>query len=201
MIDSDKAKNALNVALEQLRLAAEKLQIEAGLYEILKAPKRCLIVSVPIKLDNGEIRVHTGVRVQHSDIRGPFKGGIRYHPNVSLDEVTALAMWMTWKCAVVDLPYGGAKGGISCNPKLMSNGELVEVNQKIRQFDLRLLRSPQGRPSSRCLHKCSNYGLDHGHLQSDKRIQYSGECNRETFASRWIRRKSTGNIVRTSFFA
>lgn len=130
MIDSDKAKNALNVALEQLRLAAEKLQIEAGLYEILKAPKRCLIVSVPIKLDNGEIRVHTGVRVQHSDIRGPFKGGIRYHPNVSLDEVTALAMWMTWKCAVVDLPYGGAKGGISCNPKLMSNGELERLTRR-----------------------------------------------------------------------
>jgi len=81
-------------------------------------------------MDNGEIGVFTGCRVQHNDARGPFKGGIRYHPNVTLDEVTALAMWMTWKCAVVDIPYGGAKGGVCCNPKKMSTGELERMTRR-----------------------------------------------------------------------
>ena len=126
----DQMRTALAVALEQLKLAAEKLQLDPNLYEILRHPKRTLIVSVPIKMDNGTVGVFTGYRVQHSDIRGPFKGGIRYHPNVSLDEVTALSMWMTWKCGVVDLPYGGAKGGIACNPKVMSKGELERLTRR-----------------------------------------------------------------------
>jgi len=124
------AQTALNVALEQLRIAAEKLGLDPGIHEMLKHPKRSLIVSITIKLDNGEIGVFTGCRVQHNDARGPFKGGIRYHPNVTLDEVTALAMWMTWKCAVVDIPYGGAKGGICCNPKQMSLGELERLTRR-----------------------------------------------------------------------
>jgi glutamate dehydrogenase/leucine dehydrogenase len=125
-----KALTAYGIALEQLSLAAEELKLEPGIHEMLKSPKRSLTVSVSIRMDNGDIGVFSGCRVQHMDSRGPFKGGIRYHPNVNLDEVTALAMWMTWKCAVVDIPYGGAKGGICCNPKEMSRGELERLTRR-----------------------------------------------------------------------
>jgi glutamate dehydrogenase/leucine dehydrogenase len=128
--DFMKEQSALGTALEQLRIAAEKLNLDPGIHEMLKHPKRSLVVSVTIKMDNGEIGTFLGCRVQHNDARGPFKGGIRYHPNVSLDEVTALAMWMTWKCAVVDIPYGGAKGGVCCNPKEMSMGELERLTRR-----------------------------------------------------------------------
>jgi len=107
---SKKSISALEVAIQQVDIAAEMLSLESGICEMLKKPTRSLIVAVPIRRDNGEINVFTGVRVQHSKARGPYKGGIRYHPDVTLEEVTALAMWMTWKCAVVDIPYGGAKG-------------------------------------------------------------------------------------------
>ncbi len=120
----------LDVALEQLRITAEKTDLDPGIHEMLKCPKRSLVVSLPIKLDNGEVSVFMGCRVQHNGARGPFKGGIRYHPDVTLDEVIALAMWMTWKCAVVDIPYGGAKGGVSCNPKLMSKSELERLTRR-----------------------------------------------------------------------
>lgn len=123
-------QSALGVALEQLKIAAEKLELDAGLHCMLAYPKRSLIVSITARMDDGSIRVFKGCRVQHWDARGPFKGGIRYHPNVSLDEVTALAMWMTWKCAVVDIPYGGAKGGVCCNPKEMSKGELERLTRR-----------------------------------------------------------------------
>jgi len=121
---------ALTVALEQLKIAAEKLELDPGIHEILKKPKRSLIVSVTIKMDDCSIGVFNGCRVQHWDVRGPFKGGLRYHPSVTIDDVTALAMWMTWKCAIADLPYGGAKGGISCNPKKMSQGELERLTRR-----------------------------------------------------------------------
>jgi glutamate dehydrogenase (NAD(P)+) len=121
---------ALTVAQEQLRLAAEKLELDPGIYEILRKPKRSIMVSVTIKMDDCTIGVFNGCRVQHWDVKGPFKGGIRYHPDVTLDDVTALAMWMTWKCAIADLPYGGAKGGISCNPKEMSQGELERLTRR-----------------------------------------------------------------------
>jgi len=117
-------------ALDQLKLAFEKLNLDKGLYEILKEPKRAILVSVTITNDNKSIGVFQGLRVQHWDVKGPFKGGIRFHPNVSLDEVTALSMWMTWKCAIVNLPYGGAKGGICCNPKKMSTTELERLARR-----------------------------------------------------------------------
>ncbi|MEM2738039.1 MAG: Glu/Leu/Phe/Val dehydrogenase [Candidatus Bathyarchaeia archaeon] len=126
----ERSYSALDTALEQLKVATEKLQLDSGLHEMLKHPKRTLIVSINIKMDNGVIKTFLGCRVQHNDARGPFKGGIRYHPNVTLDEVTALAMWMTWKCAVVDIPYGGAKGGVCCNPKEMSRSELERLTRR-----------------------------------------------------------------------
>ncbi len=120
----------LDVALEQLKITAERIDLDSGIYEMLKRPKRSLRVSIPVKLENGEVKVFMGCRVQHNDARGPFKGGLRYHPDVTLDEVSALAMWMTWKCAVVDIPYGGAKGGVSCNPKALSKDELERLTRR-----------------------------------------------------------------------
>jgi glutamate dehydrogenase/leucine dehydrogenase len=104
--------------------------LDANLAEILKHPKRQLTVSIPIRMDDGRVRVFEGYRVQHNVARGPAKGGIRYHPNVTLDEVKALAMWMTWKCATVNIPYGGAKGGIICDPKKMSPGEKERLTRR-----------------------------------------------------------------------
>src|ERR671933_169021 len=112
--------NPFEVALKQLDEAAKRIDLDPGIHKILAKPKRVLTVSLPVKMDNGEIRVFTGFRSQHNDARGPYKGGIRYHPQVSIEEVKALSMWMTWKCAVADIPYGGGKGGIICNPKEMA---------------------------------------------------------------------------------
>ena len=119
-----------DVALKQLSIAAEILKLDPEIYEILKQPKRILTVSVPIRMDDGSVKVFTGYRVQYNDARGPYKGGIRYHPDVTLDEVKALAAWMTWKCAVIDIPFGGAKGGIPCNPKQMSKGEVERLTRR-----------------------------------------------------------------------
>lgn len=118
------------VALKQLDKVAKKINLDPGIHEKLKHPKRILIVSVPIKMDDGSTRVFEGFRVQHNLERGPAKGGIRYHPDVTLDEMKALAMWMTWKCAVVKIPYGGAKGGITCNPEEMSLNELERMTRR-----------------------------------------------------------------------
>ena len=123
-------KEFLESALKQFDEVADILEVEEGIREFLRVPKRALIVSIPVKMDDGSIRVFVGYRVQHSNARGPYKGGIRYHPNVTLEEVMTLAMLMTWKTAVVDLPYGGAKGGVRCNPKEMSRDELERLTRR-----------------------------------------------------------------------
>jgi glutamate dehydrogenase (NAD(P)+) len=110
--------------------AAHKLNLDEGTWKILRLPTRELIVHIPVQMDSGRIEVFTGYRVQHSMARGPAKGGVRYAPNVSLDEVRALASWMTWKCAVVDIPFGGAKGGIICDPHKLSPGELERLTRR-----------------------------------------------------------------------
>jgi len=110
--------------------AARKLNLDEGLWKVLRSPSREVIVHFPVTLDNGMIDMFTGFRVQHSMARGPCKGGIRYAPDVTLDEVRALASWMTWKCAVVNIPFGGAKGGIICDPKTMSRGELERMTRR-----------------------------------------------------------------------
>jgi len=122
--------NPYENALKQLDDAAKLLRIDSGMHEFLRTPKRILTVSVPVKMDSGKVKVFVGHRVQHNDARGPYKGGIRYHPAVTLDEVKALATWMTWKCAIADIPYGGAKGGIACDPKRMSEGELERMTRR-----------------------------------------------------------------------
>jgi glutamate dehydrogenase (NAD(P)+) len=122
--ESQSKPSAFDNALEQLRIAAEYLKLEDGIHQMLSHPKREVTVSLPTRMDDGGTHVFTGYRVQYSDARGPSKGGIRYHPNVSLDEVKALACWMTWKCSIADIPFGGAKGGVICNPKAISQHEL-----------------------------------------------------------------------------
>jgi glutamate dehydrogenase (NAD(P)+) len=110
--------------------AARKLNLDDGLWRVLRYPSREVIVHIPVAMDDGRIEVFTGFRVQHSVARGPGKGGIRFAPDVSLDEVRALASWMTWKCAVVNIPFGGAKGGVICDPKKMSMGELERLTRR-----------------------------------------------------------------------
>src|ERR1700747_592843 len=111
-------------------LAAKKLNLDEGLWKILREPSREIIVHIPVQLDNGRLETFTGFRVQHSIDRGPAKGGIRYTPNVTLDETRALASWMTWKCAVVDIPFGGAAGGVICDPDKMSKRELERLTRR-----------------------------------------------------------------------
>jgi len=124
------AENPFESMMERFRFAAELLNLDEGLFEYLSKPVKQVIVSVPIIMDSGEVRVFEGYRVIHDDVLGPSKGGIRYAPDVSLDEVKALAAWMTWKCAVVNVPFGGAKGGIRCNPKELSKNELERLTRR-----------------------------------------------------------------------
>jgi glutamate dehydrogenase (NAD(P)+) len=119
-----------NAMLQEFDGAARLLGLDPGIWKILTNPKRQIIVSCPIQMDNGEIEVFTGYRVQYNITLGPAKGGIRYHPDVSLDEVTALAAWMTWKCAVAHVPFGGGKGGIVCDPTRMSRRELEALTRR-----------------------------------------------------------------------
>jgi glutamate dehydrogenase (NAD(P)+) len=118
------------LAVAQFDQAAEAMDLDHNLRERLKLPQRSLIVSLPVRMDDGRVEVYTGYRVQHDSARGPTKGGIRYHPEVNLGEVAALAMWMTWKCAIADLPYGGAKGGVAINPKQFSGPELQRLTRR-----------------------------------------------------------------------
>lgn len=122
--------NVLEMARKQLSVAAKYLDLDEGLSEVLAQPKRQVVVNFPVVMDNGEVRCFQGYRVQHNSSRGPTKGGLRYHPEVDLDEATALAMWMTWKCAVVNIPYGGAKGGVKVNTKQLSKRELEKLTRR-----------------------------------------------------------------------
>jgi len=121
--------NPFHVAQEQVKRAVEALKLEPAVYEILKQPQRFLEVSFPVVMDDGSVKVFTGYRSQHNDALGPTKGGLRFHPDVYADEVKALSMWMTFKCSVLGLPYGGGKGAVKCNPKELSTGELERVSR------------------------------------------------------------------------
>lgn len=122
--------NPFDIAKEQFSIAANLLELDESMQDVLVNPKRQLIVSVPVKMDSGLIKVFEGFRVQHNIARGPAKGGIRYHPDVTLDEVRALASWMTWKCGVVGIPYGGGKGGVCVDPRELSQGELERLTRR-----------------------------------------------------------------------
>jgi glutamate dehydrogenase (NAD(P)+) len=131
------------IAVAQFNKAVQYLEIDEGTAEILRHPQRELTVHFPVEMDDGRLEVYTGYRVHHSSILGPTKGGIRYHPSVNLNEVRALAMWMTWKCAVAGLPYGGAKGGVIVDPKYLSMRELERLTRRYAT-EISVLMSPQG---------------------------------------------------------
>ena len=135
-------ESAYAIAQEQFDRAAEVVDLDPDMRRVLREVKRELTVHFPVQMDNGDVQMLTGYRVQHNITRGPAKGGLRFHPDVTLDEVKALAMWMTWKCAVVGLPYGGAKGGIVCDPKLMSQHEQERM---VRRFatEISILVGPE----------------------------------------------------------
>ena len=130
-MSTEEWRSATNeMAVQQFDIAADKIVIDPNVAARLRRPDRAMIVSVPTRMDDGHVHVFTGYRVQHNDVLGPFKGGIRYHPAVNLGEVSALAMWMTWKCSLVGLPLGGAKGGIACDPAKLSRNELQSMTRR-----------------------------------------------------------------------
>src|SRR5574341_1605232 len=131
------------MALRQFNRAADFLPLKRGIREVLVYPKRELTVNFPVRMDDGSVRVFTGYRVHHSTVLGPTKGGIRYHPAVTLHEIRALAMWMTWKCSVVGLPYGGAKGGVVVDPSNLSRDELENLTRRYAT-EISILMSPEG---------------------------------------------------------
>src|SRR5256884_3111438 len=139
--------NPFRIAQIQFDMAAEFLKLDLGLRQILRTPKRVLEVSLPTKMDNGQVKVFTGYRVQHNVSRGPGKGGIRFHPNVTLDEVKALAALMTWKTATVSVPFGGAKGGVVCDPKRMSKSELERMTRRYASEILPIIGPSQDIPA------------------------------------------------------
>ncbi len=130
MTEETQKINPWQMVLAQIDKAAKFLKYDPDMIEKLRHPERSLQVAVPVRLDDGRIKVFKGFRVQHSTVRGPAKGGVRYHPSVDLDEVTALAAWMTWKCAVMNIPFGGAKGGVECDPDHLSRGELERLTRR-----------------------------------------------------------------------
>ncbi len=125
--------NAFQIVLQQMNQAADSMNLAPGVREILKEPMRVFSVSFPVKMDDGAVKTFVGFRCQHNDVLGPTKGGCRFHPQVDMDEVKALASWMTYKCSLVGLPYGGGKGGVICNPKELSNGELERLSRSFIQ--------------------------------------------------------------------
>src|ERR1700739_730297 len=139
--------NPFRIAQIQFDIAAEILKLDPGLRQVLRTPKRILEVSLPTKMDNGQVKVLTGYRVQHNVARGPAKGGIRYHPAVTLDEVKALAAWMTWKTATVNIPYGGGKGGVICDPKRMTKPELERMTRRYTSEILPVIGPEQDIPA------------------------------------------------------
>jgi glutamate dehydrogenase (NAD(P)+) len=130
MTDRDNEINPFEAMMSRFDLAAQKLNLDDGLYQFLRHPRREVIVYIPVFMDTGRLQVFTGYRVQHNISRGPSKGGIRFAPDVTLDEMKAMAAWMTWKCAVVNIPFGGAKGGVICDPTQMSSGELERLTRR-----------------------------------------------------------------------
>jgi glutamate dehydrogenase/leucine dehydrogenase len=147
MLTKQSTGNAYDVALENFDAAADVMELDKDTREMIKYPERALTVSIPVRMDDGHIQRFEGFRVQHSTARGPAKGGIRFHPQVTIDEVNALATWMTWKCAVVNIPFGGGKGGVTCNPKGMSRGELERMTRRYTSAILPLIGPGQDIPA------------------------------------------------------
>ena len=166
--------NPFAIAQQQFDTAAHILNLDPRLRAVLREPVRELHVSLPVRMDDGDVKVFKGFRVQYNDARGPSKGGIRFHPDETVDTVRALAAWMTWKTAVMDLPLGGGKGGIICNPKLLSERELERLVARLHRRD-RLDHGTRARhPGARRLHHAADHGLDDGRIQQAARPLHAG---------------------------
>jgi glutamate dehydrogenase/leucine dehydrogenase len=187
--------NPFENVLEQLDIAAEYLKLDQGVKDLLRQPKRIVTVSLPVKMDSGKTQVFTGYRVQYNDARGPFKGGIRYHPGVTLDEVKALSAWMTWKCSVADIPFGGAKGGVVCDPKKMSQGELERLTRRYAAAIANVIGPDQDIPAPDVYTNAQvmawildTYSLIKGHavpgVVTGKPISLGGSLGRDTATGR-----------------
>ena len=144
--------NLFEITRSRFEQAADVMHLPRDLREVMIHPKRQLTVAIPVRMDGGEIRVFEGYRVQHNIARGPAKGGIRYHPDVTLDQIKALASLMTWKCATVNIPYGGGKGGVVCEPKKMSQSELERLTRRYASEIVLLIGPDRDIPGSGCEH-------------------------------------------------
>ncbi len=174
-----KKPNAFYTAMEQLKIAADYLELDEGIHQRLREPMKVIRVAFPVRMDNGKIRVFKGYRVQYNDARGPFKGGIRYHPEVSLDEVKALAAWMTWKCSIADIPFGGSKGGVVCDPKHMSQGELERLTRRYTSALGDSIGPDVDIPAPDVYTNAPDHGVDTRHLQPDEGSHGPGRRHRE----------------------
>ena len=189
--------NIWEMAQKQLDDVAEYMNLEPWIHRKLRECRKALIVSIPVRMGDGRVEVYEGYRVQHNTTRGPGKGGIRYHPDVTLDEVKALAMWMTWKCAIVNLPYGGAKGGIKCNPKEMSSEEIERLTRRYTSEIINFIGPEQDIPAPDVYTNptimawiMDTYSVDRGHavpgVVTGKPVELGGS---------WGRNEATGRGV------
>ena len=180
--------NPYRISQIQFDIAAEYLKLDPGLRQILRTPKRVLEVSIPTKMDNGQIKVFTGFRVQHNVARGPAKGGIRYHPAVTLDEVKALATWMTWKTATVNIPYGGAQGRSDLRSEADEQVRTGAHDAALRVGNSADDRSRAGYSGAGRLHRFADDGVDHGHVFHDEGTFVAGSGDRQAGFDRRVGR-------------
>ena len=168
--ESHLRENPFDLARAQLRRVGEIFALDPNLIRVLSQCKKSVEVSIPVAMDDGSIEVYQGYRVTHNIARGPSKGGIRYHPDVTLDEVKSLAMWMTWKCALMGLPFGGAKGGVVCNPKTLSAGELERMTRRFTSEIINDIGPERDIPAPGRRHGRPGHGVDLRHLLDEQGV-------------------------------
>ena len=191
--ESHLRENPFHIAQQQLRAVAETFQIDERLVNILQECKKAIEVSVPTSLDDGSVRAFTGYRVTHNVARGPSKGGIRYHPDVTLDEVKALSMWMTWKCALMGLPFGGAKGGVACDPKIDVARRARADDPPLHVRDHQRDRAGEGHPGAGCRHERQHDGVDLRHLFDEQGLFGARRRHRQAAGDRRLARPRGGD--------
>ncbi len=192
MMDTVKP-NPFAVAQQQFFLAADHLHLDEGIRGLLSTCDRELTVRFPVRMDDGRIKTFVGHRVHHNIVRGPAKGGVRFHPDVTLDEVRALAMWMTWKCAVVNIPFGGAKGGVVCTPQDYSAAELERITRRYTSEISVSDRSQARYSGAGCEYQCPGDGLDDGYGQHEGGPHGAAGGDRQAALHRRLRRPSGGD--------
>ena len=195
-ISLENEKNPWLAAAARFDEAATRLKLDDGMRKVLGTSAQEITVHIPVQLDDGRIEVFTGYRVQHSIARGPAKGGIRFAPDVTLDEVRALASWMTWKCAVVNIPFGGGKGGVICDPNMLSDSRTGEAHAPLHGRDHRFHRTGARRSRARRQHQRADHGVDHGHLLHARAPHRHGGGHRQADGARRLARPSGSHRAR-----